>query len=283
LRRALVKLRRQECYKTVTRFDGDPYCCPLQHPSWLLAQEFVRLSVKSTSWSVVEIAVASPQRTNLSNFANGTGEARRVAEYIRVWNFIEKLEGAIVPMPLVLPKDTKDSKNKPQEAPYHPSKSDPLPHTIDEPSFSEEYSDVDIGNNDIIPTQNYDVDTTRFRKLNNYSNVWISDNFTQEVYNQMKHAGKLFVHIDARKYPEKIKNTNWRTQVNAYMRRRGYADPRAGYLIAPRSNSYYELWECNGRFDFMRFERSILRRNGGVKYGHKCHLSMIFNNILGIM
>jgi len=150
-------------------------------------------------------------------------------------------------------------------------------HSIEE-SESEDYSVVDIGKNDRIPDGNYDIKTDKFRKLIKYDNVWISENITQEVYNQMKNAEKLFVHIDGRKYPEKLKLTNWSTRVNAYMKRRGYRDPREGYLISARSNHYYELWECTDGFDFMRFQRSILRRNGGVKYGHKCHISIVLDN-----
>jgi len=108
LRQVLVELRRQECYRNVIRFENS-YECPVEHPSWLFAREFVRLSVERTNWSVVVTAVDSPQKTNLNNFANSTGEARRTAEYTRVWSLIEKLEGDVKPLPLYIPDDTEDS------------------------------------------------------------------------------------------------------------------------------------------------------------------------------
>jgi len=150
--------------------------------------------------------------------------------------------------------------------------------SFNEDSVSEDYSVVDTEKNDRIPDGNYDVKTEKFRKLLKYPNVWISENITKEVYDRIRCAEKLSIHLDGRKYPEKIKNTNWSTQVNAYMKRRGYRDPRENYLISPRSKSYYELWECPGGFDFMRFQSSILRRNEGVKYGHRCFISIVLDN-----
>jgi len=145
-------------------------------------------------------------------------------------------------------------------------------------SVPEDYSDVDIEKNDKIPAGNYDVIPEKFRKLLKYLNVSRAENFTDEVYARMKCAEKLFVHIDARKSPEIIKHTNWITKVNAYMKETGYNDPRLGTLISKRSSRYYELWECPGGFDFMRFAWSILNRNAGVKYGHMCHISIILDN-----
>jgi len=128
--------------------------------------------------------------------------------------------------------------------------------------------------NDKIPAGNYDVITKPLK----YPIVWRAENITEEVYARMKCAQKLFVHIDARKCPEKIKHTNWSTKVNAYMKETGCHDPRVGTLISKKSSRYYEFWECPGGFDFMRFERSILSRNAGVKYGHKCHISIVLDN-----
>jgi len=169
-----------------------------------------------------------------------------------------------------VPNDTKETKNS------NPHLQCPVG---EDPTITEEYSGVDIEDVDIIPDGNYDVKTARFRLLKKNPNVWISEKITNEVYDRMLSSGKLFVHIDARRNPENISNTNWRSQVNAYMKRRGYTDPRADYLIDARSNYYYELWECNGGFDFMSFERSIFGGNGGAKYGHNCLLSIVLDNI----
>jgi hypothetical protein len=146
-----------------------------------------------------------------------------------------------------------------------------------EDSETEDYSEVDIGKNEKLPPGNYDFKAEKFRRLTSYPSVAISENLTQEVYLRIRSAKSLSIHIDARKYPEKIKNTNWVSQVNAYMRRRGYNDPRGGILINPRSKSYYELWECPRGFDFLRFHRSIIRNNG-LKYGHLCFLCIVLDN-----
>jgi len=161
--------------------------------------------------------------------------------------------------------------------PSHPKSS--LKNGSDSSSLSGEYSDVDVNNIAVIPSGNYDIITTKFRLLPKYPNVWILENISQDVYQKMKVAKKLFIHVDGRNQPVNLSKTKWASQVHSYMIRRGYKDPRAGWLISPRSKRYYEFWECNSGFDFMRFERSIFRRNGEQKYGHLCHLSIILDNV----
>jgi len=146
-----------------------------------------------------------------------------------------------------------------------------------EDTDSNDYSQVDLEKSEKIPIGNYDYKTDEYKRLSKYPTVEISKNLTEEVYTRMK-SQDISVHIDARKYPIKISESNWVREVNAYMKRRQYRDPREGYLINPRSSSYYELWECRGGFDFMRFYRSLKRRNGGVRYGHVCNLSIIMDN-----
>jgi len=86
---------------------------PLQHASWKFAQEFVIRSVKKTDWDVLVTVLKTPQKTNLINFANGSGNPKRFAEYNRVWNYIEILEGTVSPLPLDLTDDTENSFEEP--------------------------------------------------------------------------------------------------------------------------------------------------------------------------
>jgi len=132
----------------------------------------------------------------------------------------------------------------------------------EEDSVTKDYSEVDTLKNEKLPPGNYDFKAEKFRRLSSYPSVEISENLTQEVYLRIRSAKSLSIHMEARNYPEKIKNTNWVSQVNAYMRRKGYNDPRGSYLIIPReiSKSYYELWECPGGFDFFEIPQEYSQK-----------------------
>jgi len=113
LKQVLVGLRKQENYLEVTRLEP-PYreSHLLYHPSWTFAQRFVLLSVKKVGWEDVTDILQAPQKSNLINFANGSGKKYRPADYKRVWTLIERLEGDVTPLPL--PTDSEESDEGPQ-------------------------------------------------------------------------------------------------------------------------------------------------------------------------
>jgi len=87
----------------------------------------------------------------------------------------------------------------------------------------------------------------------------------------MRNALMLSVHIDARMHTVQIHKTRWASQVNSFMKEKRYNDPR-------HFNQSYELWRCPGGFDFLEFHDGIIIRNGGVRYGHRCILTIFLDN-----